>query len=63
MAISKPFEVHRSAVRNIIHKWKIFKTGANLTRSVNKLTTKSDRAMLSETQELHLKLYRLQSSC
>uniref|UniRef100_A0A3B3SNV6 Sleeping Beauty transposase HTH domain-containing protein n=1 Tax=Paramormyrops kingsleyae TaxID=1676925 RepID=A0A3B3SNV6_9TELE len=43
-AISKQFEVYHSTVRKIIHKWKTFKTVANLPRSghPSKFTPRSD---------------------
>lgn len=31
-AVCKQFEVHDSATKNFMHKWKTFKTAANLTR-------------------------------
>jgi len=50
MAISKQFEVHQYTVRNIIHKWKTFKTVANLPRRghPSKFTPRSDRVMVRE---------------
>jgi len=58
-AISKLFGVHHSTVRNIIHKWKTFKTAVNLLRSgrPSKFTPRSD------PQELHLRLYRPKLAC
>lgn len=49
-AISKQF-VHHSVAIKIIHKWKTFRTAANLLRSgrPSKFTPRSDRAVLTET--------------
>ena len=60
-------------MRKIIHKWKTFKTVANLPRSgyPSKFIPRSDHAIVREIakkqtnkkQKLHIRLYRPQLSC
>ena len=50
-AISKLFGIHHSTERNIIHKWKTFKTAVHLPRSEcpSKFIPRPECTMLRET--------------
>ena len=64
-AISKPFNLHRTTLRKIIHKWKTFKIFASLPRSgrPSKFTPRSDHAMIREiTKTLRVASQTLQAS-
>jgi len=57
-AISKQSGVHHSTERTIIHKWKTFKTAANVPWSSPKGQTVQCSEILQKIQELHVRFYR-----